>query len=53
MMVLDVELQHVESTHTLVLIQIPEFMPQSQDEPLFDQFFKFILYNFLALMELN
>ena len=28
MMVLEIDLQHAESTHTLVLIQIPEFMPQ-------------------------
>ena len=33
MMVLEIELQHAESFHTLVLIQILEFMPQSQNEP--------------------
>ena len=27
----EIELQHSESIHTLVLFQIPEFMPQSQD----------------------
>ena len=31
-MVLEIELQHAESIHTLVLIQIPKFMPQSQDD---------------------
>ena len=31
-----------EYTHTLVLIQIPEFIPQSQDEQELNQFFKFI-----------
>ena len=32
MMVLEMELQHAESFHTLVLSQVPEFMPQFQDE---------------------
>ena len=52
-MVLETELQHAESFHTLVLIQIPEFMPQSQDELEFDQSFTFIFNNFLALLELK
>ena len=30
MMVLEIELQHAESIHKLVLSQIPEFMPQSR-----------------------
>ena len=34
--------QYAESIHTLVLIHIPEFMPQSQDEQELNQFFKFI-----------
>ena len=50
---LEIELQHAESTHTLVLIQIPEFMPQFQDELLLDQFFKVILNSSWALMELT
>ena len=53
MMVLEIELQHADSIHTLVLIQIPEFIPQSQDELSLDQLFKFILCIFLALMELK
>ena len=32
MIVLEIELRHAESVHTLVLIQIPEFKQQSQDE---------------------
>ena len=31
-MVLEIELQHAESFHTLMLSQIAEFMPQFQDE---------------------
>ena len=49
MMVLEIELQHAESFHTFVLIQIPEFMPHSQDELLLDQLFKYIyIYQFLG-----
>ena len=40
MMVLEIERQHAESRHILVLIQVPEIMLQSQDEQEFDQFFK-------------
>ena len=40
MMVLEIECQHAESRHTLVLIQVPEIMLQSQDEQELDQFFK-------------
>ena len=53
MMVLESEPQHAESTHILVQIQIPDIMQQSQDEQSLDQLFKFILYNFLELMELK
>ena len=53
MMVLESEPQHAEGTHILVQIQIPDIMQQSQDEQFLDQLFKFILYNFLELMELK
>ena len=33
MMVLEIELQHAESMHTLVLSQIPEFLSRFQNEP--------------------
>ena len=48
MMVLEIELQHAESFHTLVLSQIPQFMSQFQDGQKLDQFFKFTLYSFLG-----
>ena len=41
-MVFEIELQHAESTHTLVQLQNPEFMKQFQDELQVDQFFKFM-----------
>ena len=53
MMVLEIELQHAESFHSLLLSQIPEFMPSFQNDLKLDQLFKFLLYNFLAFMELK
>ena len=35
--------------NTGVLSQIPEFMPQFQNEQYLDQFFKFMWYGFFAL----
>ena len=47
-MVLEIGLQHVERKHTLVLVQIPEFMLQSQNELFLDQLFKFHIVQFLG-----